>query len=576
MSKNTFNTANETYRQLLAGGAVFRIPRFQRDYSWKEEHWEDLWSDIQDLMNDQNIDAHYMGYLVLQPTPDRSYDIIDGQQRITTLSLLILAGMRKISDLILSGINEENNKTRLSEIRRTYIGQLDTISLDVNTKLTLNRNNDHYFQTYLTTLRGMPSRGFKSSEHSMRKATEWFLRRITEYIDSINEKNVDKGGHIAKLIDNISQGLFFTVITVDDELNAYKVFETLNARGVKLSAPDLLKNYLFSIINRDAVNSDNDVELDKVENRWSDVLDRLQSDNITSYLRTFWGANHSFVRQSELFKIIKRNVTNREQAYRLIEGLEDGLETYLSLTQPDQSNWTGEDKDNAKLLKMFSVRQPLALLMAARENVPNGFSKILRGIVNITFRYNVVSNLQAAEQERTYSRVAIGISNGKLTTANEVLKELSTIYPNDEIFRANFSTKTFDTATSRNKQIVRYILAKVEAQGSSAPFAMPSPEITVEHILPENPGENWPLFSDADVNSFVYRIGNMILLEEKLNQAAGNSSFEQKKPIFEKSVYATPQELAKKEQSWAIKDIESRQKKLANLATTIWRVSQLH
>jgi len=70
----------------------------------------------------------------------------------------------------------------------------------------------------------------------------------------------------------LSGGLFFTVITVDDELNAYKVFETLNARGVKLSAPDLLKNYLFSVISRETGAAVHDAELDALEVRWSNIL----------------------------------------------------------------------------------------------------------------------------------------------------------------------------------------------------------------------------------------------------------------------------------------------------------------
>lgn len=417
MPANTFSTSNDSYKQLLAGGSIFRIPRFQRDYSWKEEHWEDLWFDIIDLVNDPETDAHYMGYLVLQPKTDTSLDIIDGQQRMTTLSLLVLAGMRKIRELVQSGIDGSNNETRLDELRRTYIGQLDTVSLTVNSKLTLNRNNDSYYQTYLATLRDMPSRGFKASEHLMRKATDWFQRKLTEYIATSGRPEVEHGMAIAELIDAVSRGLFFTVITVDDELNAYKVFETLNARGVKLAAPDLLKNYLFSVISRDTAHATHDHDLDAIESRWSNILERLQSENITSYLRTYWGANHAFVRQTELFKVIKRSITTRKDAYLLLSGLEDGVETYLSLTQPDQSTWAGDDKENARLLKMFSVRQPFALLMAMQTNIPAELSQVLSAIVSITFRYNVISNLQAAEQERTYSRVAIGISKGDLTTA---------------------------------------------------------------------------------------------------------------------------------------------------------------
>jgi hypothetical protein len=576
MPANTFSTSNDSYKQLLAGGNVFLIPRFQRDYSWKEEHWEDLWSDILDLMNDPEADAHYMGYLVLQPKAGSGLDIIDGQQRMTTLSLLVLAGMRKIRELVYAGIDAQNNEARLDELRRTYIGQLDTVSLTVNSKLTLNRNNDNYYQTYLATLRDMPSRGFKASEHLMRKATDWFLRKLAEYIANSGRPAAEHGMVIAELIDAVSRGLFFTVITVDDELNAYKVFETLNARGVKLAAPDLLKNYLFSVISRDTAQATHDHELDAIERRWSNILERLQSENITSYLRTYWGANHAFVRQTELFKVIKRNVTDRAAAYQLVSGLEDGVETYLSLTQPDQSNWAGDDKENARLLKMFSVRQPFALLMAMHAKIPEGLSQVLSAIVSITFRYNVISNLQAAEQERTYSRVAIGISQENLTTAADVIRELRTIYPSDEIFRANFTTKIFDTSNSRNKQVVRYILAKVDAQTAGTPFSWPSPEITVEHILPENPADDWPQFSDVDAASEVYRIGNMMLLEERLNREAGNKSFADKRPFFAQSDMATAATISGEMADWDAGKIQNRQGAMARNATGIWRIAQLH
>jgi len=344
MSANSFNTSNENYKQLVSGGGIYRIPRFQRDYSWKEEHWEDLWSDIIDLLQDGGDASHYMGYLVLQPRSGNSLDVIDGQQRLTTLSIIILSAMRKINELINAGIDSANNQTRLDEIRRTYIGQLDPVSLVVSSKLSLNRNNDHYYQTYLTTLRDMPSRGFKASEHSMRKATEWFSRKIVDYLKSLGKPDAEHGASLAAIIDGISRGLFFTTIIVDDELNAYKVFETLNARGVKLSAPDLLKNFLFSVISREVQGSAHDVELDSVENRWSDMLERLQSENVTSYLRTYWGSKNSFVREADLFKVIKKNIESRQQVYELINGLEDSLETFLSLASPDQSEWAGDNK----------------------------------------------------------------------------------------------------------------------------------------------------------------------------------------------------------------------------------------
>lgn len=576
MAANTFNTSNDTYKQLLSGGDTFRIPRFQRDYSWKEEHWEDLWSDIQDILESEGDISHYMGYLVLQPKGGQDLDVIDGQQRLTTLAIIVLSAMRKLRDLESAGIDSTNNKIRLDEIRRTYIGQLDPVSLAVRCKLSLNRNNDHYYQTYLTTLRDLPVRGFKASEHSMRKATDWFGRKLSEYLKDTGKPETEHGAALAGAIDRMSRALFFTKIVVDDDLNAYKVFETLNARGVKLSAPDLLKNYLFSVISKEAAAEDHDAELDTVENRWSDILERLQSENVTTYLRTYWGANNSFVRESELFKVIKRSVETREAAYKLIAGLENGLDTYLALSNPDSSSWPTDDKEAASLLKAFSVRQPFALLMAMKVKIPTGFSTVLSGIVSMTFRYNVISNLQAAEQERAYSRVAIGVSDGSLTTAREVLIALRSIYPSDEVFRANFATKTLDTSSSRNKQVVRYILAKLDAQKNGVPFVMPPADMTLEHVLPESPGKNWTQFTEAAAESEVYRIGNMALLEAALNRDAGSRPFDEKKALYLRSSNSSCRAIAERYEEWTESTINERQKAQADLATSIWRVAQLH
>ena len=252
------------------------------------------------------------------------------------------------------------------------------------------------------------------------------------------------------------------------------------------------------------------------------------------------------------------------------------METYLSLTLPDQSGWAGPDKDNAALLKMFSVRQPFALLMAAQEKIPAGFSQILQGIVSITMRYNVVSTLQAAEQERTYSRVAIGISNNSFASANEVLAELRSIYPNDQVFRANFSTKILDTGSSRNKQIVRYILAKIESQVSGTPYSLPPSDVSIEHILPENPAAHWPQFDDATASSEVYRLGNMTLLEEAINREIGNRPYVTKRPAFQNSNFTTTQNISSDYEDWNINSINRRQLAMARIASGIWRVNQLH
>ena len=89
MAKINFDTANKTFREIMANGLKYTVPKFQRDYSWKEEQWNDLWDDIISVI-DQEDEEHYMGYLVLQMKSNELFSIIDGQQRITTITLEVL------------------------------------------------------------------------------------------------------------------------------------------------------------------------------------------------------------------------------------------------------------------------------------------------------------------------------------------------------------------------------------------------------------------------------------------------------------------------------------------------------
>ena len=220
-----FNTTNNTFRQLMGNGLSYRVPQFQRDYSWGPDEWDDLWHDLVELFSEDPEPAHYLGYLVLQSTDNRTFDIIDGQQRMTTLSLLMLAAVSHLTDMAAAGEADDPELRRADQLRANYIGYLDPVSLVPRSKLTLNRNNDRFYQDYLVPLERVPQRGLNASEHLLRRAFSWFKDRIGEWSGS-------DGRAVASFVDAAVDKLFFTVITVTDELNAFKVFETSErARG---------------------------------------------------------------------------------------------------------------------------------------------------------------------------------------------------------------------------------------------------------------------------------------------------------------------------------------------------------
>ncbi|MBF0419948.1 MAG: DUF262 domain-containing protein [Magnetococcales bacterium] len=124
-------TRTATLLDLFGNGKIYRVPTYQRDYSWQEEHWEDLWNDIVEMH--EKADAyHYMGALVLEGKTDREFLIIDGQQRLATLSLLALAVLDRLQQWVHSAIEPKENEKRSKGLRSRFIGEKDPASLARN------------------------------------------------------------------------------------------------------------------------------------------------------------------------------------------------------------------------------------------------------------------------------------------------------------------------------------------------------------------------------------------------------------------------------------------------------------
>ncbi|MGD9973941.1 MAG: DUF262 domain-containing protein [Desulfatirhabdiaceae bacterium] len=569
MATMNFNTTNSTFRQLLGNGLSYHVPPFQRDYSWTEDEWDDLWQDIQCLFETDAEPAHYMGYLVLQSADSKRFDIIDGQQRLTTISVMILACLGHLQDLISNKLDAENNAKRKEQLQNTYIGYLDPVSLVSRSKLELNRHNNRFYQTYLVSLEKIPQRGLNASEHQLRKAFNWFKDKIKAR-EGVTQNS---GKELASFIDNFVDKLFFTVITVTDELNAFKVFETLNARGVRLSSTDLLKNYLFSVISSQDTH---ETELKALEERWERIVGLLGSESFPEFLRIFWNSRNRLVRKSDLFKTIRRRITARDAAFELLRDLDHSAAVYAALRDPQDPSWNSDEKIALEQLIMFNVRQPLAMLLSCHfkfhEIERANLTRIIKAVAVVSFRYNVICNLQTHEQERLYNDIAWKVSAGVYTRPSDVISALREVYPDDNQFRAAFGEKELRTTNSRNKKVVRYILFEMERQRSGQDFDYESATYNLEHILPEHPSEVWSYIEESKQDRLIYRIGNMTPLETSRNRDLGNGDYPSKRQVFEKSVFQITRAVAEHYETWDEQKIESRQKQLANVATGVWKI----
>lgn len=564
-NSNLLDTKTLSFNEIIGNGKIYKVPPYQRDYSWEEDNWEDLWTDI--LSIHENNESHYMGSIVLLNHGDSIYHIIDGQQRFTTLSIICLAVITKIKELSSQEIEKSENTERVELLMKDYLGQKDSVSLKYSSKLFLNDNNDNFYQRRLLNFTKPTNiRKLLDSEKLLWSAYEFFLKKINDLYQTM-----ETGGELADFLKNkIGKNLLFIQITVEDELNAYTVFETLNSRGVELTSADLLKNYLFSLVAK----SSSDLEM--VKSQWKKIIEIIGLKHFPVFLRHYLNSQMKLINKAYLFKAIKKKVHNDSQVFDLLDDLEQSAHTYMALGNPNDEEW-GNDKELSEsidALKLFSVTQQKPLLMVSKKYLDDkNFKRLLKAIVSISYRYNVIGRHQTNVMDKIYNKASILVHEKKeLVNIYDILTSIKDLYILDDDFKNSFEGKTFNTNNSNHKRQARYTLYKLEGQlPGGSKYEYQSDAGTIEHILPENLTEEWEeYFSEDEHIRNVYKIGNLSLLEEKKNKQIANYIFTRKKSIYQTSKYILSQNIEASE--WNISAIKHRQSELAKIACGIWKV----
>jgi hypothetical protein len=156
-----------------------------------------------------------------------------------------------------------------------------------------------------------------------------------------------------------------------------------------------------------------------------------------------------------------------------------------------------------------------------------------------------------------------------------VLAGLSSIYPADDAFRADFASKVIRTTQSHNRRIVRYILCQLEKQFDGRDYDFDSEAFNLEHVLPQHPGAGWDAFTEEEIEALVFRLGNMTLLQAGQNRDLGAADFASKRPVYAASSFALTRKIAEENADWTPERIAARQNWMARQAASIWRIAQL-
>ena len=561
---NILNTRTINYLELIGNGRSYRVPPYQRDYSWSEEEWEDLWNDIIELRPDADA-VHYMGALVVEGSNDREFLVIDGQQRLATLSLFALAVIAKLKEMAGADIGSEANAERSQGLRNRFVGEKDPASLTESSRLYLNNTDDAFYQDYLVQVRRpLNPRGLTKSNRLLWKCFTYFTERLGE-MDALKSD----GHALASLLsETVARQLVFILITVDDELNAYTVFETLNARGLELTTTDLLKNYLFSRVRVAA-------DLEALQRRWQQLIATVGQERFPRFLRYHLLCEQPKVRSQRLFKLVRDQTKTAADVFSLLHQLEGRAELFAAVLDSSHGYWIEfpDAKPYIREINLFRVQQMMPLLFTVWERFSKeDFVRVLKLVSVISFRYTVVSGLNTNPLESTYHRAAKAVQDGEAQTPREVFTFLKSLYVEDARMKQDFALMVVDVG-GRWGKLTRYILARLEGDASNRTCDYETDPFTVEHILPENPVDAWeesiPSWSWEES---IYRLGNLTLLESAINRRLQNDVYAGKLVAYVRSAYTLTQRIPEiAPEQWTREMLDRRQRQLAERAAHLWR-----
>lgn len=532
-----------------------QVPVHQRPFEWEEQVGE-LLEDVEVAFG-RGPEEYFLGTLVIiSGAGAQPPNLLDGQQRLATVTLL-LAAMAEEFDAV-------GDTRSATSLRDNYLAKFDIVSKVESPQLRLNEADDPYFRTLLRPGYAAPARSAPASHKRLYNARKtvgaWLAKRLLT--------ETDKPEWLGRMFQFLNESAYVIHLTVADESNAFLIFETLNDRGLDLSIADLLKNYLLSRAGDD---------LRSVLDLWIKAQASLKAyggeEKFRVFLRHFWISKYETVRERDLYRRMKARISSRVNALEFAQALADGSSLYAAILSPEHEYWEGaatESRDLLRTIHTLGLEQYRPMLLSAMERFPpEGVRDLLKTLVGWNVRLIVAGGLGGGVMEARYAELGQAITSAGLKTAAAVRAKGKEFVPNDAAFEGAFATAVVSKIT-----LARYYLRALERgkRGDAQPELVPNEDasvITLEHILPERPEGNWPQFTEDEHDAYWKRIGNMVLLQQRLNNKLRSAGFDEKKKRFEPSSLLLTKEIAGYA-AWDKTAIEKRQQELAALAVRVW------
>lgn len=557
-------SSDQDIRTLLSSG-YYKIPRFQRPYSWERDNIQEFWDDI---IRDSPLD-YFIGSMVVFKSGNQTYGLVDGQQRLTTITILLCV-LRNILD-----------DYGFKDSAKGIHGLIERRNIDNKPEFILTPESSYpFFQDHIQKW-GKPDISITplKEEQNLQRAFTQLQKLIEGIIESIDVNTTipedQKPEQIKEQLINIRDSLLdlkLIFIRLEDEDDAYIIFETLNTRGKDLNLTDLVKNHLSKHLKTKSAS------VDQPKIKWEKTISTIQQSSVDldsdTFIHHFWLSKFDYLPAKKLFKVLRKKVT-KAKAKDFLDALLRDANTYRSIHETSYGKWSKQEKrieESLQALMLFRVKQQTPCVLSIVREYKEGKinKKHLKGALIAIEKFHflftaVTSQRSSGGISSMYASLGRRLFEASDThAAVDVIRDLKDKLrkriPSENEVNALFPEMVFTENITKQRSLMKYTLVCF-AKENKNDIAIDFDHMTIEHLVPQS-----MIGVDEYTDEIIGQIGNLVLVSEELNGKLKNKPFKEKMKIFQQKGYDLFPDIYDLDEEMVVEVIEKRTKKFAAIA----------
>jgi len=574
---DAFNSSPAPVGQLLSTSTAARsrivIPTFQRGYMWKKKHVEAFWEDV-DRQCEQNkqmgSDPHFFGPIVTQANPQEgSINLLDGQQRLATATILFSV-MRDVAREIGDSTGTQAASDFAANLQSQYIHNEDD-----GYSLEMGETDLVYFRE---TVQSDPPHNAKAKQvthRNIKAARDVLHEKVVTAVGGKIEPQMDSIKAI-KLLKDLKQTLVNDFITaripVTSMESAFKIFTTLNDRGLRLSPPDLLLSYLM----------EKAPEGDRREIRivWTQMVQKMGTHDIHDFLRAMWISKYGDLKKDDLFTALKKHIEkNQISSLDFAKLCGNECDEYTELVTADEKELPREALPFVQgLMRELNFKPAVPLVLSSYAVLqPSDFANVAKFTLVFITRYSIFAGKDSAGMENLLFDLARTVRNTVKDENDKAQSKLAVDLVKSKLSANSPDDKAIIDAIKRETTLLDASDAKYVLKRSANYIQDPEKQITVgetnvEHIYPQNPDESeWGGKANQEkLEPLTSHLGNLTIFGRRANKKVENFEYSIKRSKYAASQVRMTKEIAEEYSTWDETTILKRAHHLAKLVVQVW------